>query len=900
MSIRNYIRPQLTIKQLLDVTADRTIDRLNPVVIGPAYHVEALADATPVAFDSLGFTAPYSNLPEGGLVDAESVKLFANALQLAILSGTGTIPNINEPNVVKLDTQSNANSLRVGDIFRTNIAGNSTVVARRIVGFRGVSSVSSYDVSPNESSSNPSNQVTTTVTEIPANPDFAVTAGTGTFSGLVKGATYNGKYGDLFTLRVTTPGAPGTAVLQIRSNSGLYDADNVPTTLSGGGYAISGSYFDGLQILLGKTAARDLQNGDVISFQVAAAYVPVNSVAGLLTTSDTGSGYTGPADTQYLIRVTEGGALGTAKVQVVDTAGVDVVQTYTPANNTNYALGSYGLRFRFNSAAGAWNNGLKKGDVYVVPVTAAAESTTSFDKIVLDGPAANLTGQVAGVAVDWSARLNFTGEINPKSGPVAGTRLWTVDANGVVVGSALTLTVSGRGNLTAVDDVGTVSVTYRAIVPPAADEGILEIGSDAELTELIGEPSLANVLAYGVQRARAGAQGRVVYAVRTAGNDAVAFGEALNKIRNTDTLYALAVLSNLDEVKQLVASHVSEMSAEGVKNFRRAYVGTDSPAGGYGLLVKQASNLNFTATIVPYLGTNTRLVCAAANFISAGAKAGDVVRINYSVDAWGAETYESYVVKQVLSESEVLLKTGPATAIADPVRFEIWKPDTAATKVAFVKAASRALNNRRVANVWCDRGTSVVNGSTVVVPNMFLAAEIAGLRCAVLPQQGLTNTEISTITNAPSMYLSFSQADLDEIAAEGTFVVTQDGDSGNVYIRHQLTTRTDSGSLYYEDSVGVNLDSISFGVKDILTGYIGKRNANNDTLVEIKKRLSLYLNDKVLTSPTNAIGPALISFTDPLVEIDANFKDTINVFSQLTMPLPLNQIVVTLRGSTQV
>jgi hypothetical protein len=150
------------------------------------------------------------------------------------------------------------------------------------------------------------------------------------------------------------------------------------------------------------------------------------------------------------------------------------------------------------------------------------------------------------------------------------------------------------------------------------------------------------------------------------------------------------------------------------------------------------------------------------------------------------------------------------------------------------------------------------------------------------------------------MYLKYSQTELDEIAAAGTFVIAQDVGSGAVYIRHQLTTRTAEGSLYYEDSVGVNLDNVSYGVKDILSGYIGKRNANNETLAEIKKQTTLLLSNAVITSPSNAIGPALISFTDPSVELDAVFKDTINVSSQLTMPLPLNQVKVTLRGSTQV
>ncbi len=189
-----------------------------------------------------------------------------------------------------------------------------------------------------------------------------------------------------------------------------------------------------------------------------------------------------------------------------------------------------------------------------------------------------------------------------------------------------------------------------------------------------------------------------------------------------------------------------------------------------------------------------------------------------------------------------------------------------------------------------------VSGAAVAVPAMFVAAEIAGLRVALYPQQGLTNTEITTWTSVPNMFLRFSPEDLDDIAAAGTFIV----EGGTVYVRHQLTTETEKGSLQYEDSVGTNLDFISFEIKDIVRGYIGKRNVNPQTLDELNRKISLYLDKKVLTSPTPEIGSAIIDYADLVVKVDDIQKDKINISVDLTFALPLNHIVVTLRASTLV
>ena len=186
--------------------------------------------------------------------------------------------------------------------------------------------------------------------------------------------------------------------------------------------------------------------------------------------------------------------------------------------------------------------------------------------------------------------------------------------------------------------------------------------------------------------------------------------------------------------------------------------------------------------------------------------------------------------------------------------------------------------------------------STIKLPNYIVAAELAGLRSAVQPQQGLTNTQVEVISAAPNMYTKYTERSLNKIAQEGTWIVTQDFEGGDIYIRHQLTTDSDNGSLYYEDSVGVNIDEISYAINNVLFKYIGRRNANRKTVSEIYNEVFTILFERTRVEADIPIGPALLGFNSLTVAIDAKQKDRINVDVNLDVPLPLNSIVVNLRA----
>jgi hypothetical protein len=184
------------------------------------------------------------------------------------------------------------------------------------------------------------------------------------------------------------------------------------------------------------------------------------------------------------------------------------------------------------------------------------------------------------------------------------------------------------------------------------------------------------------------------------------------------------------------------------------------------------------------------------------------------------------------------------------------------------------------------------------VPMKFVAAEIAGLRCALLPQQGLTMTELRSIDAAPNMYTRFTPEQLDIIASNGVMIAAQEIEGGAIFIRHQLTTKTDAGALAYEDNVGVIVDEFSYRVKDAFRQYLGRRNVSEESISEIRSRLKGLAIDATQESIANReLGPMVIRFFNEddeegevTVRVDGNLADHIVTYVRLRVPLPINGI----------
>ncbi len=643
-----------------------------------------------------------------------------------------------------------------------------------------------------------------------------------------------------------------------------------------------------------------LSSGDVFQYEVYGAYTRLGNTQ--LDVSDAGSGYTGAKDTTYLVEVTTGttgGSFTGGTLRITDTAGYDEPQDINVTDNTYFNVGSHGLRMRLPYSAMAAQNGLRKGDVYFVFAKAASASTTSFDKLVLDGPASDttlFTDITTALTVEF--RLAFTGQIAKDAS--ADEDAWDATTGGIVVGSGLSLLVDARsdGNKWCpfADTVGKLFPSFRSLVPPVFQEDVLVLTASDIDGGAVGPVDLDNDAGFACSAAIGGSQGRPIGFLRVAGITATDFSNALKKVEATDAWYSLGIMTEDDAVMTAAKNHAAAMSQPDVKNFRKIYVGTDSP-GSYNVVKATSDSTLVTATVSQFNSENilVTLVNGAdeIDFTLLGLADGDRVLLPV-----GGMEFE---LLNVISATELVLKSGPDAPISPAVPLEIWKADTVASQKSFLQQRAESLGFELVVNVWSESQNRFINGVPTFIPARFLAAEVAGIRSALMPQQGLTRTEVTSVTACPAMYIKYSQTDLDDIAKFGNFVITQNSVGGTVFIRHQLTTETDKGSLYYEDNAHAIIHYIDFRTKDICDPFIGKKNAIASVVAKVQRQLDAMLRENSLsdvkqlsddTDNSDDLGPMLVGYRNLLVIIDPVLKDRFQVSGILTIPLPLNNIDV--------
>ncbi len=564
------------------------------------------------------------------------------------------------------------------------------------------------------------------------------------------------------------------------------------------------------------------------------------------------------------------------------------------------------------SAPVLFQTGLRTGDAYYIDAVATA-NTGSASVVVLNGQATDVTTwtdtDVLNNVLDMDFRELFTGlvQLQGNSPPTPAWAAGNAAVGGILVKDTLAIEEFARDASFQFLPVknspfARLFASWRGLVPTNSASVIKLFSAEADIVTAFGKFDKDNPACYGSVIAFRGGQGKAVFASALPSNDLAGHNTIIRQAERVDGIYAIAPMTYDRTIQQAWQQHVGKASQPNFKLWRRTYVATKNP-GPYVVVNVDSNGNNFECTIQHTSTGNVRLICANSTFLTSGILPGDLVRLNFVADSWGNLTYDQFVVQTVVEEDEIILVTGPSAPISPAVRFEIWRPDTGASQASFIGARSNSFLDRRVINVWCDSPLQVdANGVQQVQELYYLAAEIAGLRSAVLPQQGLTYTELAqSVTSAPLMFTKYAEEDLDVAGSFGTYIVTQDVDNGAVYIRHQLTTdAVDAlGPLFWEDSVGTNLDNIAYTVKDAFQPYIGKRNANPETLEELETKMRDLLNTfKANPGGFSAIGPALADWGGLSVQIDPVFKDRINIIVTLQLPLPINTITVTLQATT--
>ena len=757
---------------------------------------------------------------------------------------------------------------------------------------------------------------------------------------LEAGSLYAGKFSELFTVVITQMSTGlndnECALASITAASGNFAATDVAFCDGGANdsFELTDASMPGVTFNV-DTSINDGEGfrlGDTFSFAVVLDYAKVTNANFEFFGS---TNYAYDVDDTLIFEVTDTADTGSYNgvvLKISDTAGLltpiitEIAQDGASDRSETIVLGNTGLSFRLKDLSSLLNSkqlSLRVGDFYTKDLIIGKEDGT-YGVVVVSGPAGNVSGlsdnnqqfndSLKLDVVDF--RKLFTGFVSEFSNTT--TPQWFIDSDatlsgvvndtfGINVNPGLSFNEPGRAAgytwlpVAAENSRDSLLFShYRALVKAQSDEKIHfvnDVVSQSYGTSYsnFGKIDIDNPLGFGINCALSGSQGKGIYAARLEDESDASWAKILEKAEKNSNLYAICPLTDDLEIQQMAASHVSAMSQEKIKRWRRVYIGTDSPLA-FAVIGGGSDADRPEATISELNGQNIKVTDAVGRFQSSLINPGDLFRFNYSPGPTGALTYDEYEVDYILSEEELVLVSGPDSPAPEALQYEVWKDDDSDNLVSYVAARSSSFGNRRVVNVWVDRPLFYLNNTWVELSNYYIAAEMAGLRSAVQPQQGLTHTEVRFVGSAPSMFTKFTETHLDDIAASGTWVVTQEYEDGPRFIRHQLTTDTDNGNLYYEDSVGTNLDEISYAINTRLLHYIGKRNANASTVIDIYNDVFSILTDRTTAETGVTVGAALNGFSSLEVKIDDVFKDRVNVDVDLTLPLPLNTIVVTLNA----
>jgi hypothetical protein len=661
-----------------------------------------------------------------------------------------------------------------------------------------------------------------------------------------------------YILTVTTPGAGNKMAGTVFAVNAVNGDDDGTYTAGLTGVAVALGA-QGVTLALTYDGSEDVQVGDTIVVDAAILYnAPTLEAAG---------SYIGVIDTTYIVEVVNGGLVGTdldITVKATTINGSDAMPATLVTADLYNVIGTQGVTMNFVTG-----DQLVTGDRYLVEVTAAGQG--AFRTLVLRD---NLTGATDTDTLEVTLGLVDTIDL--------GSSYWTAAAASIAVAAAAQYmgTYLGTAQLHNVLG-GELYMDYRELLTVGANV-LNSIESVLDVEDVAGPAVEDNPLGLMLKAALTPADGTRVYWIQLESDDLAGYVAAAEIQDYRLEPYSLVPYSTEQAVCDALQTSVNEASAIDRALYRQLIRGVDIPV--YDAYYTQDSvGGDLLATLI-----GTDLVCANAEFVSEGVRAGDKIHINYQPDNKGGMVYDTYVVDEVVSDTEITVTEAPSSDLTIAVKMEVWRTATASEYADAVAAIAALHNDRRVCALWCDK---LAFGGEEDVSKAILASYIAGLRSAVAPHQPLSNYELSNLDITITIPLGSSQ--LNTIAGAGIWIVLED-ESGVTYSRHQLTTdMQDVG--HREQSITTNADSIIRDFRDNVQDLYGKGNVSDEMLELIRSRLYSVKSQITARSFPPQIGPQLQDMTIEKLYKDEVNKDRIWCECDLDLPEPLNTLYIKFR-----
>jgi len=599
-------------------------------------------------------------------------------------------------------------------------------------------------------------------------------------------------------------------------------------------------------------------------------------------------------------------------VRISDSAGVDQSGTVLVVDGELILLGVNGLKVTIpdnvNNLAISAKGGLVKNDTFTVVATASAAA--EVHTIVLDSM---LSANVAtGLDADGNAptapdliamdlMLVRNGVEVPKEnrdpGATPGEYNWQPSTSNVVVATDITMQDSEWVNDTGIQpflpvEAGTMYLQYRALLTDYSGS-IFSLSDPSEVEDTLGPVVADNPLAQSAYFALLNSGGVEVRFSAVTTNDSAGYGRVLELIERVNTVYGITPATMDPAIVTLVQAHVNAMSTPTCKRWRRGFFGVE--AADDSAVIDADTNPDMEDWLATITEDERTLAAPITKVEFTGnpgllskAHAGDTVRFSYSTDAWGNVAYLTGTVAEIETNNVLYLETGLDAPVAIAEKTEVWHTNSVADK-SVILAAKCAMGDRRntACPIWF---TALGELQTAQVG----AACAAGLRSSVVPQQGLTNTEVLGPESIPATYSLFTPTQIDSMAESGAYIIMQELKDGSVFVMHQLTTaRSVTTDWRYAEETGTtNADSISYYFTESLAPFIGRYNLTPELIEAIRTQFQSGLNYLGSFTAVGLLGPQVDLSTSQIAFIgrDPVAADRLRLRAEIGQFAPLNNI----------
>ena len=455
------------------------------------------------------------------------------------------------------------------------------------------------------------------------------------------------------------------------------------------------------------------------------------------------------------------------------------------------------------------------------------------------------------------------------------------------------------------------SAVRQDVTALAANPGLVKFEDTATLDTALEPVTTANPLALGLFFAMLNAPGVQVTGL---GVDAVtadapygtveAFTRAAEFLEAFE-VYAIAPLTHDQSVAQVFNTHVTFMSGPTMKGERIVLWNPSVPTRKIDALVGSGTNGDGLTTTT----FDTKIATLSALAQNAGVNPVGTIAASAGLYLDIASDDKKYSISAI-SGSVVTIRTSFAagenddgyystTALPTPliaetfavrVRGAALKTSTGQQDKTGVAETMQTLGqsflNRRFWMTFPDRAAATLSGLEQTVEGFYMNAAIAGMIAQQPPQQSFTNFPMTGFTRVMGSNDTFSEKQLNIMAAGGTYIVIQDGQGAPLTARMALTTDLTSIETR-TDSITKVVDFTAKFMRRMLKTFIGRFNITQGFLDSLGSVIQGGIG--FLVESGILIGGTLNNIVQ-----DEDAPDTVLVDITLDVPFPANYIRLTL------